>query len=136
MAREYQIWNRGDRYYDTMLAQLMADEQAPEGTIAWDDARRRAKTKASGKEDLALKGALGRSRKLGEREQMPKGAYALAMYPGLQSAVEWAATGNLPGGSASVGMWLKEGADMKLREENSRKRREWAANQRALVGGW
>ena len=159
MAREYQIWNRGNNYFDSMLSELMFNEQYPQGTTQrkqvggeWTDvprapefqsgteaekeARRRSMAGASAKEDLALKGALGGSRKLREGETMPKGAYALANYPGLQSAVEWAATGNLPGGSASIGMWLKEQNDMKLRLENSQKRKEWAANQRALLGGW
>ena len=117
-------------YYDDVLAQILGSGMFGPNQDA------SARAMASDLESERFRGLTKRKRKLGKKEHMPKGAYALAMYPGLQSAVEWAATGNLPGGSASVGMWMKEGADMKLREENSRKRREWAAMQRALLGGW
>ena len=157
--REYQIWNPGNSYYDTMLAELLYKERYPQGdtkrvqvggewvdqprdpefqtgTEAEKDARRRAKGGASEKEDLALKGALGSSRTKRKNERMPEGAYALADYPGLSSAIDWAKTGNLPGGSASIGMWLKEQNDMALRDANSKKRKEWAAYQEQLLGRW
>jgi hypothetical protein len=94
--REYQIWNPGVNYYDSYLADLMTGTQNPEGTEAWKRERNLARKFASEKEDVALKGVLGGKRKLGKGERMPEGAYALANYPGLQSAIDWSMTGATP----------------------------------------
>ena len=117
-------------YYDDVLAQILGSGMFGPNQDA------SARAMASDLESERFRGLTKRKRKLRKGEHMPQGAYALAMYPGLQHAVEVAATGNLPTGSASIGMWMKEAADPKLRYENMRKRKEWAANQRALVGGW
>lgn len=155
MPRNYQIYNRGDNYYDTMLADLLFGERypfgtterkkvggewtdvprAPEfppGTEAEKDARRRAKRGASAKEDEALRGALGSSR--AAREGEPTGMYALANYPGLMSAVDWASTGNTPGGSGGIGQWMAEQRDPELARRGQQKRMDWARRQRELLG--
>ena len=122
--------NYGAYSYDDLLAEILSSGEFGPNQGAF------AKARASDLESERFRGLTKKKRKLGKHEQMPEGAYALAMYPGLQHAVEVAATGNLPTGSASIGMWLKEQSDMGLRHENARKRREWAANQRALLGRW
>ena len=122
--------NYGAYSYDDLLAEILSSGEFGPNQGAF------AKARASDLESERFRGLTKKKRKLGKHEQMPEGAYALAMYPGLQSAVEWASTGNLPGGSASIGMWLKEQSDMKLQHENAQKRKEWAMNQRRLVGGW
>ena len=95
-----------------------------------------ARSSASAVEDEMLRGLLGGSRKKREGESIPQGAYALAKYPELWKAVEWARTGNLPGGAgSSEKMWLKEAKDSELRDRNSQQRREWAGMQARLLGG-
>ena len=96
-----------------------------------------ARGSASATEDSMLRGLLGSSRELGEGESGgPSGSYALAKYPELWKAVQWAATGNLPGGGgSSEKMWLKEAKDPNLRDRNSQKRKAWAAEQARLLGG-
>jgi hypothetical protein len=96
-----------------------------------------ARSSASAIEDEMLRGLLGSSRELGENESGgPSGSYALAKYPELWKAVQWAKTGNLPGGAgSSEKMWLKEAQDRDLQERNSQKRKQWAAQQSRLLGG-
>lgn len=117
-------------YYDDMLSMLL-------GSGAFGpNQQATARTMASESEDERLRGLLGSKRKLGKREQMPSGAYALAEYPELRNAVDWARTGNLPGGSATIQLWLKEQNDPQLRAENMNKRKQWAARQGQLMGWW
>ena len=53
-----------------------------------------ARSGASRSEDEMLRGLLGSSRELGRGESAgPSGQYALAKYPELSRAVEWAKTG-------------------------------------------
>jgi hypothetical protein len=153
MAREYQTWNRGNNYYDTMLAQLMFGEVYPRGmterkkvggewenvpippeflpnTEEWKDARRRSKAGASAKEDLALKGALGRSRsrRKGERP----GSYAMTDYPGLQTQI-WGAesqAGSMPGSMIQSFYRMSPEQQKAFLEQ----RRQWAAQQREVLG--
>jgi hypothetical protein len=96
-----------------------------------------ARSGASAIEDEMLRGLLGSKKKLKEGESGgPGGSYALAKYPELWKAVQWAATGNLPGGGgSSEKMWLKEAQDRDLQERNSQKRKQWAAQQARLLGG-
>jgi hypothetical protein len=95
-----------------------------------------ARGSASSIEDEMLRGLLSSKRKLKEGEGGPSGTYALAKYPELSRAVEWARTGNMPltaGGGITA--WLKEQQDPALRDKNSQKRRNWAAQQSRLLGG-
>ena len=96
-----------------------------------------ARSSASSVEDDMLRGLLGSNRKLGKGENAgPPGAYALAKYPELSRAVEWAKTGNMPltaGGGITA--WLEEQQDPRLRDKNSQKRKQWAAQQARLLGG-
>jgi hypothetical protein len=95
-----------------------------------------ARSGASAIEDEMLRGLLGSSRKKREGEAMSQGSYALAKYPELWKAVQWAKTGNLPGGGgSSEKMWLKEAQDSELRDRNSQQRRNWAEMQARLLGG-
>jgi hypothetical protein len=95
-----------------------------------------ARSGASAIEDEMLRGLLGSSRKKRKGEALPQGSYALAKYPELWKAVQWAKTGNLPGGlGGSEKMWLKEAQDRDLQERNSQQRRNWAGMQARLLGG-
>jgi hypothetical protein len=84
-------------------------------------------------EDAMLRAQLGgkRKRRAGERE----GTFAGAYYPQLNAATDWAATGNMAlAGGGSAPYWLKEQQDPELRDANERKRKQWAAYQKALLG--
>lgn len=75
-----------------------------------------------------LNRALGGSRKLGEKEQIPPGSYALAKFPGIEHQI-WA----LEAGFAPRGYRVdpRETSD----EFNRRKQdqRKWAATQRSIL---
>ena len=96
-----------------------------------------ARSGASAVEDEMLRGLLGSSRELQEGESGgPSGSYALAKYPELSRAVEWAKTGNMAlTAGGGVDAWLKEQQDPQLRDRNAQKRKEWAAQQARLLGG-
>ena len=95
-----------------------------------------ARSSASAIEDQMLRGLLGGSRKKRKGEALPQGSYALAKYPELSRAVEWGKTGNMPlTAGGSIAMWLKEQQDPKLRDRNSKQRRDWAGMQARLLGG-
>lgn len=116
--------------YDSMLGQLLGT-----GGFGRND-RAVARRIASEGNDSMLRGQLGSRRELREGEGGPSGAYALAKYPELSRAVEWAKTGNMPltaGGSVTA--WLEEQQNPKLRDKNAEKRRQWAAQQARLLGG-
>ena len=116
--------------YDSMLEQLLGTGAFGSGNQAV------ARRMASEGSDARLRGELGSSRKKRKGESIPQGAYALAKYPELWKAVEWARTGNLPGGAgSSEKMWLKEAKDSELRDKNAQQRREWAGMQARLLGG-
>ena len=119
-------------YYDDMLAQIMWGQQ--NNQIPGNS--KHAKMSASEMEDRKLRELLGGRRKRRRGEMIPEGAYSLADHEFLGSAIDWARTGNTPGGSAHIGLWLKEQGDRRLRDENSKKRKEWAAIQQRLIGGW
>ena len=139
-------------YYDDMLAQIMWNQEYPRWTSErkkingeWVDVpispeyqtsedKRGGRMLASRYEDQKLAGLLGSSRD--RRDGEKPGTYALANYGGLAAATDWARTGNMPGGSNTIGMWLKELNDPALRERNSRERTEWAAMQDKIVGRW
>ncbi len=154
MAREYQTWNRGDSYFDMLMEQMMFDEQYPRGateqkkiggewetvpvapeweknTWAESEAKSRVKGKASLKEDQALRGALGSSRKLREGENIPGGSYALAKYPGMDMDLWIADAGGVPRG---YGIQSFMGETPQERQERMQKQKEWANAQRAAVG--
>ena len=96
-----------------------------------------ARSSASDIEDQMLRSLLGSKKKLKEGDSAgPSGSYALAKYPELSRAVEWLKTGNMPltaGGGMTA--WLKEQQNPALRDRNSAKRRQWAAQQSRLLGG-
>ena len=95
-----------------------------------------ARGMASEGEDAYLRKLLGSKRKKGEDEHIPQGAYALSPYPGLRQATDWAATGNAPagGGQGSGHGWLREQNDSEYGDYMRQGRRDWAANQKALMG--
>jgi hypothetical protein len=113
------------------LMQMMAELEGK----GWD--RGRAARNVAGKsEDAMLWGTMGSSRKKGESEHVPPGAYALSDYPGLRQAVDWAGTGNAPAG-AGVGShtgWLREQNDREYGDRMRQGRRDWASNQKSLLG--
>ena len=117
--------------YDSMLEQLLGTDAFGGGDQAV------ARRMASEGSDSQLRGLMGSKRKLRKGENAgPQGSYALAKYPDLWKAVTWAATGNLPGGAgSSEKMWLKEQRDPDLRDKNSQKRKQWAAQQASLLDG-
>ena len=122
--------DRGNSFYE-MLYNAMSGSGAYGST---QDASARAT--ASGYEDSMLREQLGSSRKKRKGENAPEGSFALAKYPELWKAVEWAKTGNLPGGAgSSEKMWLKEAQDPALRNKNSEQRKNWAHQQAAMLGG-
>ena len=116
-------------YYDNVLAQLLATGAFDTGSLHQGAL---ARGMASESEDEMLRGRLGSRRK--RREGEPPGSFALANYPGLMNAVNWAATGNLPGGSATIGQWMAEQQDPQLAARGRQKRMDWAKRQRELLG--
>jgi len=113
-----------------MLGQLLGT-----GAFGQND-QAMARRMASEGSDAKLRSLMGGSRKKRKGEALPQGSYAMAKYPELWSAVEWARTGNLPGGAgSSMPMWLKEQKDPQLRDKNSEQRRNWAGMQARLLGG-
>ena len=150
MPRQYRQENPGRSYYDMLYEQLMMGSRGVEdmeggyqmmGMQAdlegrgWSPSRA-AKNVAGQSEDALLSGLLGSKRKLGEDEDLPQGAYALSPYPGLRQATDWAATGNAPagGGQGSGHGWLREQNDSEYGDYMRQGRRDWAANQKALMG--
>ena len=73
-------------YYDQILSMLLGSGEYGGNQQAL------ARADASVAEDDRFKSLTKRKRKLGKNERMPEGAYALANYPGLSSAVDWAKT--------------------------------------------
>ena len=150
MPRQYQGQNQGTSYYDMLLERLMMGSRGVEDMEGgyqlmqmmadlegrgWDQGRA-ARNVAGQSEDAMLGGMLGGSRKKGKDEQIPSGSYALSDYPGLRQATDWAATGNAPagGGQGSHTGWLREQQDREYGDRQRQGRRDWAANQRALMG--
>ena len=148
MPRNYRY---GGNYRDNLLAALMFQQEYPKGTHRMEkvdgvttrvpndpvyqtqDDLREVKKQASWGETDALAYGLGSKRKASEGE-LP-GTHSLAYYPQLNAATDWAATGNMPfAGGGSAQAWLDEQQNPDLREANSRKRRQWAAYQKALLG--
>ena len=118
-----------NNYYDTVLANLL-------GTGMFGPTQQAgARSMASETEDAMLRRMLGSKRKLGKNERMPEGSYALADYPGLGSAVDWARTGNTPVGSMGIGQWLAEFRDPNKEQQGRRQRQMWAEMQSRLLGG-
>jgi len=118
-----------NNYRDIILEALLASGEYGPNQQAM------ARGDASDAETERFRGLTRSKRKLREGERMPKGSYALARYPGVEHAMNVAAGGNLPGGSNSIGMWMKEQSDPELEAKNRRKRQEWAMMQRLLLGG-
>ena len=117
--------------YDSMLGQLLGT-----GAFGQND-QAVARRMASEGSDARLRGQLGSKRKLKEGDSAgPSGSYALAKYPELSRAVEWLKTGNMPlTAGGGMGAWLEEQQDPALRDRNSKKRKQWAAQQSKLLGG-
>lgn len=116
-------------YYDEILSRLLS------GGGYGPNQQASARTDASSAEDQMLRGIMGSKSKRRKGDRRPAGAYSLADHEFLGSAIDWARTGNTPGGSAHIGLWLKELGDPSLRDANSKRRREWAAYQQRLLGG-
>ena len=119
----------GNSYFNMLFKNLMGtgDYSRNEDASARGD--------ASELEDERLRGLMGSSRKLRKGESMPTGAYSLADHPGLRPAVWQAETGNAPmtaGGSEKL--WLMEQQDDSLRGQNQDRRKQWAAQQKRLMG--
>lgn len=117
--------------YDSMLGQLLGT-----GSFGRND-QAVARRMASEGSDSRLRGLLGSKKKLKEGDSAgPSGSYALAKYPELSRAVEWLKSGNMPltaGGGMTA--WLEEQQNPALRDRNSAKRKQWAAQQSRLLGG-
>lgn len=112
------------------MPQGMSHEQLVAGATGGGLNERDARRFASGAEDVMLSGHLGSKRKLGEKERMPSGSYALAEYPGLRYDI-WAASAGLPGRGAGAGSTVIPGSeeDLKLREL----RKRWAEIQGSIM---
>ena len=117
-------------YYDQVLSALLGSGEYGPNQQAL------ARADASGAEDERFRGLTKRKSKKRKGERKPQGAYSLADHEFLGSATDWASTGNTPGGSAHIGLWLQELNDPALRDANAKKRREGAAYQRQLLGRW
>jgi len=147
--REYQIWNPGNNYYDQVLASMIFGQAYPQGTTRrekvngeWVDVpidplhrgpntRREATQQASLAEDEMLRGALGSKRSLGKHERMPEGAYTSTKYPGFEQHLFGAESGFVPRGYS----WRSlAGESTQDRMERERRQREWAQQQRAMLG--
>ena len=145
-----------ESYYDSLIQELLGGGMAdnartgyraapimgaglPQGITPEDLAsgmrgggcdERPARRLASGAEDTMLSGHLGSERKLGENENMPRGAYALAEYPGLQYDI-WAASNGMPGRGAGAGSTVIPGSDADDKLKELRKR--WAEIQGSMM---
>ena len=117
-------------YYDMLLEQLMTSGAFGQNQDAL------ARGMASEGEDAMLRYRLGSKRKKREGEQIPSGHYALSDYPGLRGKVDWSATGNMAGGAGTGSHtgWLREQQDRQYGDSMRQKRKDWAANQKALLG--
>ena len=151
MPKQYRAQNPGVSYYDMLLEQLMTSGsrgvEDMEGGYqmmqmmaelegkGWEQDNA-ARNVAGQSEDAMLGGMLGSKRKKREGEQIPEGTYALSPYPGLRHAVDWAATGNAPGGAnqGSTTGWLREQQDREYGDRMRQGRKDWSANQKALLG--
>jgi len=96
--------------------------------------RKGAQIQASQQETDMLDYLAGSSR--ARRKGEPGGVYALADYPGLYSATEWARGGGTPLGSGGIGQWLLELRDKDAARRGMRERQGWAQRQADLVSGW
>lgn len=98
--------------------------------------RNKARADASEYEDSYLRQLLGSSRKKGKDEKIPDGTLALYDYPGLRHAVDWASTGNAPGGAnqGSATGWLREQNDQAYGDRMRTGRKDWAQNQKDVLG--
>ena len=149
MPRQYRAQNPGQSYYDMLLEQLMIGSRGVEDMEGgyqmmqmmaelegkgWDQGRA-ARNVAGQSEDAMLSGMMGSKRKKREGEEIPPGHYALSDYPGLRGKVDWAATGNMAGGAGtgSTHGWLREQQDRQYGDSMRQRRKDWAANQKALL---
>ena len=112
-------------YYDMILAQLLnTGEFGPTQQAG-------ARSMASEASDAMLRGQLGSKRKLGKHERMPEGAYTSAKFPGFEQQLFGAESGFLPRG---VSWRSLAGESTQDRMERERRQREWAQQQRAMLG--
>ena len=112
------------------LPKGMSEVDLAQGMTGGGFDERTARRLASGAEDVMLSGHLGSKRKLGENESMPRGAYALAEYPGLQYDI-WAASNGMPGRGAGAGSTVIPGSEEDLKLKELRKR--WAEIQGSMM---
>ena len=146
-------------YFDIMLDDILFGRRYPRGTHETvvdkttgeevereidpirqgPNSRKTARMEAGQRESDMLAYQLGGSRKLRKGESKPKGAYALANYPQLGIALMQAQQGLMApgGGGANIGLWMKDrelGADPYAAMKRTEARKQWAANQRRLLG--
>jgi hypothetical protein len=151
MPKQYRAQNPGDSYYDMLLERLMlSGKEGVEGMEGgyqmmqmmaelegrgWDKGKA-ARNVAGQSEDAVLGGMMMSSREKREGEQIPSGAYALSDYPGLRYSVDRAAGGYGPHGvgSGSHTGWLREQNDREYGDRMRQGRKDWSANQKALLG--
>ena len=121
---------RQTTYYDMLLEQLMGGGAFGQNEDAL------ARGMASEGNDARLRQLMGSKRKKKKGEEIPSGSYALSDYPGLRQAVDWAGTGNAPagGGVGSGSGWLREQNDREYGDYMRQGRKDWAANQKELLG--
>ena len=114
-------------YYEMLIEQLLGGG-GPE--YGGDQGRRTAAADASLLEDAMLRYKMGGKRKLGEKEKMPSGSYALAEYPGLRYDIDNASRGANPrGGMYSSFVIPGLAADDRMQEL----RRKWAQVQGSMM---
>jgi len=112
-------------YYDMILAQLL------DTGLFGPTQQAGARSMASEASDAMLRGQLGSKRKLGKHERMPEGAYTSTKYPGFEQQLFGAESGFVPRGYSWRGL---AGESTQDRMERERRQREWAQQQRAMLG--
>ena len=131
-----QLMTSGSRGVEDMeggyqMMQMMAELEGK----GWEQDNA-ARNVAGRSEDAVLGGTMMSSREKGENEQIPRGSYALSDYPSLRYSVDRAAGGYGPHGvgSGSHTGWLREQNDREYGDRMRQGRKDWSANQKALLG--
>ena len=133
MPREYQIENPGNRFFDMLLQQMMQETGiAPYNTNPTERGmEQKLRGIAGEKEDQALRGALGGSRKLERGQGGPPGSYAGAKFPGMEHQLWAQESGFLPKGFSWRSMLDESPQERQMREGQQQ---QWAAQQRRMLG--
>jgi hypothetical protein len=126
--REEEEWS--DDFFNQLISGIVGsgttEPQSIERALAFDEG---ASTSIG---DIGSEfSRLGGSRKLGKREQIPQGTYAMAKFPGMEHQIWAAEAGFIPKGY-HWSSYLNETPDEKARREKAQK--DWAFYQKQLVG--